>query len=106
LGGPGSVRVGGDAEDVDVAGADFHREEAVQTAQCGRAGDVEEVHGSGVVTRPMEASAAGAGDVADECHRLVQREVLGHDLLAVNAQQVTGQVPAAHLLGAEAEDRL
>ncbi len=43
LRGPGPVRVGGHAEDVHVAGADVHHEQAVQALEGDRAVDVEEV---------------------------------------------------------------
>ena len=45
LGGPGSGRVAGRPEDVDVAAADFQGEEHVDPFQGDRAVDVEEVHG-------------------------------------------------------------
>ena len=43
MGGPRPVRVGGDAEDVDVAAADFDDEQAVQALQRYRAVQVKEV---------------------------------------------------------------
>ena len=43
--GPGTVRVRGDPEDVHVAGADLHDEQAVQALEGHRAVDVEEVGG-------------------------------------------------------------
>src|SRR5581483_3612879 len=43
LGGPRAVRVRGDTQDVDVAGADLHDEQAVQPLQGQRAVDVEEI---------------------------------------------------------------
>jgi hypothetical protein len=43
--GPGPVRVGGDSEDVHVAAAYLHDEQAVQALQGHRAVDVEEVGG-------------------------------------------------------------
>jgi hypothetical protein len=45
LHGPRSVGMVGDAEDVDVSGADFHREEHVQPFQRDGTVDVEEVDG-------------------------------------------------------------
>jgi len=46
LGGPGSVRVRGDIENVHVPGADFYDEQAVQALQGHRAVDVEEIGAS------------------------------------------------------------
>ena len=62
LGGPGSGRMAGRAEDVHVAAADFEGEEHVDPFQGDRAVDVEEVHGQhGRGLRAQEPSPGRVG---------------------------------------------
>ena len=63
LGGPGTVRVRGHAEDVHVAGADLDHEEAVQALEGHRAVDVEEIgseHRRGLRAQEPPPGRAGA----------------------------------------------
>ena len=63
LGGPRAVRVRGHAEDVHVAGADFHHEEAVQALEGHCAVHVEEVdgeHRGGLCVQELPPGRIGA----------------------------------------------
>jgi hypothetical protein len=70
LRGPRPVRMGGDPEDVDVAGADFDDEQAVQSLERYRAVHVEEIggeHGRGLDVQELPPGVSvcrlGAGGI-------------------------------------------
>jgi hypothetical protein len=63
LGSPGAVRVRGDAEDMDVAGADADDEEHIEVAQGDCAVDMEEVtgeHGRGLRSQELPPGGVAA----------------------------------------------
>ncbi len=62
LGGPRSVRVSGDSEDVDVAAPDFDDEQAVQAPECHCAVHMEEIggqHGRGLGMQELPPGRVG-----------------------------------------------
>jgi hypothetical protein len=65
LGGPGSVGMSGDAQDVEVAVADLEHEQDVEPSQGERAVDVEEVdgeHAGGLGAQELPPAGVGAPD--------------------------------------------
>jgi hypothetical protein len=68
LGGPGSGRVAGRAEDAHVAAADFQREEDVDPFQGERGVDVEEVDGQyGLLAQEPSPGRVGRAVVPEVC---------------------------------------
>jgi hypothetical protein len=73
LGGPWSVRVRGDTENVHVTGADLHDEQAVQALQRHRAVDVEEISGEHRRSLRMQELPPGRVGVPLRCGQDLQR---------------------------------
>jgi hypothetical protein len=72
LGGPRPVRVRGDLEDVDVAAADFHDEQAVQALESHRAVHMEEVDGKHRRSLHMQELPPGRVGMPPRCQRDIQ----------------------------------